>query len=67
MSAKHSSNGRPVKAAALYRNSDDKQENSVERQRQGVEPYARKKGYETVAEYVFSPGCLVRTSMNSDS
>jgi site-specific DNA recombinase len=53
MSEKHSSNGRAVQAACLYRNSDDKQENSVERQRDGVEPYARRKGYETVAEYVF--------------
>jgi DNA invertase Pin-like site-specific DNA recombinase len=42
-----------VRAACLYRNSDDKQENSVERQRDGVVPYARHKGYKTVAEYVF--------------
>jgi site-specific DNA recombinase len=53
MSAKHSTNGATVKAAALYRNSDDKQENSVQRQRDGVVPYAHHKGYETVAEYVF--------------
>jgi DNA invertase Pin-like site-specific DNA recombinase len=53
MPANNSSNGRIIKAAALYRNSDDRQENSVDRQRQGVEPYARHKGYETVAEYVF--------------
>jgi DNA invertase Pin-like site-specific DNA recombinase len=48
-----SENNSSVRAACLYRNSDDRQENSVARQRQGVEPYARHKGYETVAEYVF--------------
>jgi DNA invertase Pin-like site-specific DNA recombinase len=37
----------------LYRNSTDKQENSVDRQRAGVEPYAHRKGYEIVTEYVF--------------
>jgi DNA invertase Pin-like site-specific DNA recombinase len=57
----NSTNGHAVRAACLYRNSDDKQENSVGRQREGVEPYARKKGYETVAEYVFDgiPGDLI--------
>jgi DNA invertase Pin-like site-specific DNA recombinase len=42
------------RAAALYRNSDNRQENSVDRQRQGVEPYARGKGYEIVETYVFN-------------
>jgi DNA invertase Pin-like site-specific DNA recombinase len=37
----------------LYRRSDDRQENSILRQRQGLEPYARRRGYDTVAEYVF--------------
>jgi DNA invertase Pin-like site-specific DNA recombinase len=32
--------------------SDDKQENSVERQRSQVEPYAQKKGYRVVGEYL---------------
>jgi DNA invertase Pin-like site-specific DNA recombinase len=60
MSSSNSTNG-AVRAACLYRNSDDKQENSVDRQRDGVVPYARKKGYEAVAEYVFDgiPGDLI--------
>src|SRR5262245_26098937 len=53
MSVSNSTNGATVKAAALYRNSDDKQENSVDRQRDGVVPYARRKGYDIVAEYTF--------------
>jgi hypothetical protein len=53
MSKHHPTNGRTERAAYLYRNSDDRQENSVQRQRQGVEPYARHKGYEVIAEYVF--------------
>jgi DNA invertase Pin-like site-specific DNA recombinase len=48
-----SGNNSSPRAACLYRNSDDRQENSVDRQRQGVEPYARHKGYEVVSEYVF--------------
>jgi DNA invertase Pin-like site-specific DNA recombinase len=48
-----SANNSSVRAACLYRNSDDKQENSVDRQRDGVVPYANRKGYDIVAEYVF--------------
>src|SRR5262245_9189368 len=53
MSENHSTNGNghAVPAAAYYRMSDDKQENSIERQRSQVEPYARRKGYHVVAEY----------------
>ncbi len=41
-----------IKAASYFRMSTDKQEDSIERQRSQVEPYARKQGYELVAEYV---------------
>jgi DNA invertase Pin-like site-specific DNA recombinase len=52
MSENHSTNGNgTIRAAAYYRMSDDKQENSIERQRSQVEPYARRKGYQVVAEY----------------
>jgi DNA invertase Pin-like site-specific DNA recombinase len=46
-------NNSSLRAACLYRNSDDRQENSVERQRQGVVLYAQRKGYKVVTEYVF--------------
>jgi DNA invertase Pin-like site-specific DNA recombinase len=42
----------PIRAAAYYRMSDDRQENSIERQHSQVEPYATAKGYVIVAEYV---------------
>jgi DNA invertase Pin-like site-specific DNA recombinase len=48
----HSINGRPEPVAAYYRMSDDKQENSIERQRSQVEPYAAQHGYVIVREYV---------------
>jgi DNA invertase Pin-like site-specific DNA recombinase len=41
-----------IDAAAYYRMSDDKQENSIDRQRSQVEPYSQRKGYRIVAEYV---------------
>jgi DNA invertase Pin-like site-specific DNA recombinase len=53
MAATNSNTGRPERAACLYRNSDDRQENSVGRQKDGVTPYARRRGYEVVAEYTF--------------
>jgi DNA invertase Pin-like site-specific DNA recombinase len=37
---------------AYYRMSDDKQENSIARQRSQVEPYARKHGYAIAREYL---------------
>jgi site-specific DNA recombinase len=52
MSARHSTNGTPEPVAAYYRMSDDKQENSIERQRSQVEPYAARNGYVIVREYV---------------
>jgi DNA invertase Pin-like site-specific DNA recombinase len=52
MSAGHSSNGRPVPAAAYYRCSDPRQEDSPERQRSQVEPYAARHGYRIVREYL---------------
>jgi DNA invertase Pin-like site-specific DNA recombinase len=54
MSEKHSTNGngRSDRAGTYYRMSDDKQENSIERQRSQVEPYALKKGYRIVCEYI---------------
>jgi DNA invertase Pin-like site-specific DNA recombinase len=42
-----------IRAACLYRCSDEKQENSVDRQRDGVAPYAKRKSYQIVSEYVF--------------
>jgi DNA invertase Pin-like site-specific DNA recombinase len=41
----------PARAAAYYRFSDDRQENSIARQRSQVEPYAAKNGYQIVKEY----------------
>jgi DNA invertase Pin-like site-specific DNA recombinase len=41
----------PVRAAAYYRMSDDRQENSINRQRSQVIPYAKKHGYEITQEY----------------
>jgi DNA invertase Pin-like site-specific DNA recombinase len=41
-----------IDVAAYYRMSDDKQENSIERQRSQVEPYAARSGYRIVAEYI---------------
>jgi DNA invertase Pin-like site-specific DNA recombinase len=41
----------PIPAAAYYRFSDDRQENSIARQRSQVEPYAAKHGYQIVREY----------------
>jgi site-specific DNA recombinase len=43
--------GNIVDAAAYYRYSDDRQEDSIERQRSQVEPYALKHGYKIVKEY----------------
>jgi hypothetical protein len=53
MSEKHSTKSRTKRAAALYRSSDDKQENSIDRQRGSVIPYAASKDYQLVAEYEF--------------
>jgi hypothetical protein len=52
MSEQHSTNGRPEPIVAYYRMSDDKQENSIERQRSQVEPYATRHGYVIVRKYV---------------
>jgi site-specific DNA recombinase len=52
MTENHSTNGRPEPVAVYYRMSDDKQENSIERQRSTVEPYAARNGYVIVREYV---------------
>jgi site-specific DNA recombinase len=41
----------PVRAVAYYRMSDDRQENSIERQRSQVEPYAARHGYAVVRDY----------------
>jgi site-specific DNA recombinase len=41
----------PQRAAAYYRYSDDRQENSIARQRSQVEPYAAKNGYQIVKVY----------------
>jgi DNA invertase Pin-like site-specific DNA recombinase len=51
MSKPNSTNGKLVRAAAYYRMSDDKQENSIDRQKSQVEPYAPRNGYEIVAAY----------------
>jgi DNA invertase Pin-like site-specific DNA recombinase len=53
MSGSNSTNGRTERAAALYRNSDDKQENSIARQQATVPPYAEKHDYQIVETYVF--------------
>src|SRR5262245_6016990 len=42
---------RPIRAAAYLRMSDDRQENSIERQREQVTAYAAKHGYEILREY----------------
>jgi DNA invertase Pin-like site-specific DNA recombinase len=49
MSESNSTNG--VRAAAYYRMSDDKQENSIDRQKSQVVPYMQKRGYVTVRAY----------------
>jgi DNA invertase Pin-like site-specific DNA recombinase len=41
-----------LRAVAYYRMSDDRQENSIERQRSQVVPYADKNGYAIVREYI---------------
>src|SRR6516164_5162255 len=51
MPANHSTNGDLVDAAVYYRMSDDKQENSIDRQRSQVLPYAQTHRYRIVAEY----------------
>jgi DNA invertase Pin-like site-specific DNA recombinase len=43
----------PEKAAAIYRRSDSRQEDSISRQRKAVPDYARRQGYRLVDEYVF--------------
>lgn len=40
-----------VRAAAYYRMSSDRQEDSIERQRSQVEPYASKQGYSILGDY----------------
>jgi DNA invertase Pin-like site-specific DNA recombinase len=52
MSVNHSTNGQPVPACVYYRRSTLKQEDSIERQRSQVVPYADKHGYAIVKEYV---------------
>jgi DNA invertase Pin-like site-specific DNA recombinase len=52
MSKTNNGNG-PLRAAAYYRKSTDRQEDSIERQRGGVVPYATKRrGYKLVGDYV---------------
>jgi DNA invertase Pin-like site-specific DNA recombinase len=54
MSRHHSTNGqpaKPAKAVAYYRMSTDKQEDSIERQRSQVVPYAARNGYHLVRDY----------------
>jgi site-specific DNA recombinase len=41
-----------IRAAAYYRMSDDKQENSIDRQKSQVEPYSARRGYEIVRVYI---------------
>jgi DNA invertase Pin-like site-specific DNA recombinase len=48
----HSTNGQPIRAAAYFRMSTARQEDSIERQRSQVIPFAVRQGYEIVAEYV---------------
>jgi DNA invertase Pin-like site-specific DNA recombinase len=52
MSASNSTNGTPIPAAAYYRMSTLRQDDSIERQKSQVEPYAEKHGYTIVREYV---------------
>jgi DNA invertase Pin-like site-specific DNA recombinase len=42
----------PTRAVAYYRMSDDKQENSIDRQKSQVIPYATRKDYEIVRDYI---------------
>ena len=42
----------PPRAVCYYRMSTDRQEDSVERQRSQVLPYAEKNGYAVVGEYI---------------
>jgi site-specific DNA recombinase len=53
MPAGNSSNGAPVRVACLFRNSDARQQNSIDRQKREVAPYVRRKGYEVVSEFTF--------------
>jgi DNA invertase Pin-like site-specific DNA recombinase len=41
-----------IPVAAYYRMSDDKQENSIDRQKSQVIPYAARHGYEIIREYI---------------
>jgi site-specific DNA recombinase len=50
MSASNSS--KPIRAVPYYRMSTDRQEDSIERQRSQVEPYAARQGYVIVKEYL---------------
>jgi site-specific DNA recombinase len=51
MSAKHSTSGKPLRAAVYIRMSSLDQDASPERQRSDVTPYSERKGYAVVAEY----------------
>jgi DNA invertase Pin-like site-specific DNA recombinase len=51
MSANHAANGRPIPAAAYYRMSTDRQEDSIGRQKSQVAAYAACHGFEIVREY----------------
>jgi site-specific DNA recombinase len=51
MPESNSSNGRPVRAVAYYRMSTDRQEDSIDRQEQGVAACAAARGYQLTAEY----------------
>jgi DNA invertase Pin-like site-specific DNA recombinase len=42
----------PIPCAVYYRMSDDRQENSIDRQKSQVIPYAEKHGYQIIREYV---------------
>src|SRR5579871_5867157 len=42
----------PIRAVAYYRMSTDKQEDSIDRQRSQVEPYAPKHGYTILRDYM---------------
>jgi DNA invertase Pin-like site-specific DNA recombinase len=41
-----------IRAVAYYRMSDERQENSIDRQRSQVQPYAERHGYQIIREYV---------------
>jgi DNA invertase Pin-like site-specific DNA recombinase len=47
---RHSRNGSPPRAAHYYRKSTDRQEDSIDRQRDAVAAYARRRGYEPAGE-----------------